>query len=66
MITRYLDELAIIKAEQDEEAERIALQDMINEEEKINMKKKIIKKPKKKASGNTKKSSSNYKGAESR
>ena len=66
MITRYLDEQAIIKAEQDEEAERIALQDMINEEEKINMKKKIIKKPKKKASGNTKKSSSNYKGAESR
>ena len=60
MITRYLDELAIIKAEQDEEAERIALKYMINEKEKVKKLKKV------KKSGNTKKNSSNYKGAESR
>ena len=59
MITRYLDELAVIKAEQDEEAERIALQDMINEQEKA-------KKLKKKTSGNTKRNTSNNKRAKSR
>ena len=66
MISRYLEELEIKQAEADEAAERAAMQDMINEEEKINMKKKIIKKPKKKASGNTKKNSSNYKRVKSR
>ena len=61
MITRYLDELAIIKAEQDEEAERIALQDMINEEEKV----KKLKKVKKKTSGNTNRKTSNNKRVKS-
>ena len=53
MITRYLDEQAIIKAEQDEEAERIALQDMINEQDKV------------KKSGNTKRKTSNNKRVKS-
>lgn len=35
MITRYLDKQAIIQAEEDKEAERIAMKDIFNEKKKI-------------------------------
>ena len=51
MIIRYLDEQAIIKAEKDNEAERIAMQDILNDQKnaknkakkKVNANKKRVK-----------------------
>tara|TARA_R100000789_G_scaffold101_1_gene367 strand:- start:524 stop:865 length:342 start_codon:yes stop_codon:yes gene_type:complete len=49
MISRYLDEQAIIKAEQDEAAERAAMQDMINEQERKKNAEKVAKNGRSKA-----------------
>ena len=49
MISRYLDELKIKQAEQDEAAERAAMQDMINEQEKKKNAEKVAKNGRSKA-----------------
>jgi len=49
MISRYLDELKIKQAEQDEAAERAAMQDMINEQERKKNAEKVAKNGRSKA-----------------
>jgi len=49
MISRYLDELEIKQAEQDEAAERAAMQDMINEQERKKNAEKVAKNGRSKA-----------------